>query len=48
MLTAHASDPDGGTFSFTLSSSTLPFRIDSTTGEVTVSDSNRVDREVRL
>ena len=48
MLTAHASDPDGGAFSFSLASSTVPFSINSSTGDVTVTDSNRVDREVRV
>ena len=48
VLTAHASDPDGGAFSFSLSTSTVPFRIDSSTGDVNVTDSNRVDREVRM
>ena len=48
VLTAHVSDPDGGAFSFSLSSTTVPFRINSSTGDVTVTDSNRVDREVRI
>lgn len=47
-MTAHASDPDGGDFTFALAPATTPFTISATTGVITVSTPSAVDREVNI